>query len=125
MWSYYFKQYSCNPRYLTEFLLENNPEYEIYWIFRKNVDIFALIDGVIEAADEMLKKTPEMLPVLKEAGVVDAGGYGFVCLLAFVMVAYRQGRAFVRAEDTLGLSGSVTDNSEHNRQRDHDCECDG
>lgn len=38
-WAYSFKQYSCNPRYLTEYLLENDPEYEIYWIFRKNVDI--------------------------------------------------------------------------------------
>lgn len=37
-WAYDFKQYSCNPRYLTEHLLENNPEFEIYWVFRKNVD---------------------------------------------------------------------------------------
>lgn len=33
-WSYDFKQYSCNPRYLTEYLLENNPELKIYWVFR-------------------------------------------------------------------------------------------
>ena len=38
-WAYSFKQYSCNPRYLTEYILENNPEFEIYWIFRKRVDI--------------------------------------------------------------------------------------
>lgn len=38
-WAYNFKQYSCNPRYLTEYLLENNPEFEIYWVFRKNIDI--------------------------------------------------------------------------------------
>jgi CDP-glycerol glycerophosphotransferase len=38
-WAYSFRQYSCNPRYLTEYLLENNSEYEIYWIFKKNVDI--------------------------------------------------------------------------------------
>ena len=37
-WSYAFKQYSCNPRYLTEYLLEHNPELEIYWVFRKGVD---------------------------------------------------------------------------------------
>lgn len=37
-WAYSFKQYSCNPRYLTEFLLENNPEFEIFWVFRGNVD---------------------------------------------------------------------------------------
>lgn len=38
-WAYNFKQYSCNPRYLTEYLLKNNPEFEIYWVFRKKVDI--------------------------------------------------------------------------------------
>ena len=37
-WAYTFKQYSCNPRYLTEYLLENNPEFEIFWVFKGNVD---------------------------------------------------------------------------------------
>ena len=37
-WSYNFKQYSCNPRALTEYLLENHPEFEIVWVFREGVD---------------------------------------------------------------------------------------
>ena len=37
-WAYSFKQYSCNPRYLTEYLLENNPEFEIFWVFRGDID---------------------------------------------------------------------------------------
>lgn len=37
-WAYTFKQYSCNPRYLTEYLLENNTEFEIFWVFRGDVD---------------------------------------------------------------------------------------
>lgn len=37
-WAYTFKQYSCNPRYLTEHLLDNNTEFEIFWVFRGNVD---------------------------------------------------------------------------------------
>lgn len=37
-WSYNFKQYSCNPRALTEHLLENHPEFEIVWAFREGVD---------------------------------------------------------------------------------------
>lgn len=37
-WSYNFKQYSCNPKALTEYLLENNPEFEIVWVFKKGVD---------------------------------------------------------------------------------------
>lgn len=38
-WAYNFKQFGCNPRYVTEYLLEHNPEFEIYWVFRKKVDI--------------------------------------------------------------------------------------
>ena len=37
-WSYSFQQYSCNPRYLTEYLLKHNPEFEVYWVFRKGVN---------------------------------------------------------------------------------------
>lgn len=37
-WAYNFKQYSCNPRYVSDYLLENYPQYEIYWVFRKNID---------------------------------------------------------------------------------------
>ena len=45
-WSYNFQQYSCNPRYLTEYLLRHNPEFEIYWVFRKGVDVSQLPEGV-------------------------------------------------------------------------------
>ena len=37
-WAYSFKQYSCNPRYLTEYKNENNPEFEIFWVFRGDID---------------------------------------------------------------------------------------
>lgn len=36
--AYFFKQYACNPRYITEYLLENFPEYEIYWVFKRGVN---------------------------------------------------------------------------------------
>lgn len=45
-------------------------------------DINEFADGVVSFADETLQKTPEMLPVLKEAGVVDSGGQGLVCILS-------------------------------------------
>jgi DAK2 domain fusion protein YloV len=37
---------------------------------------------VYRAAEESLRRTPELLPVLREAGVVDAGGGGYLLLLA-------------------------------------------
>lgn len=41
-------------------------------------DLEVFISAVIEYAEEVLNKTPEMLPVLKEAGVVDSGGQGLL-----------------------------------------------
>ena len=36
--SYFGKQYSCNPKYLCEYLMQANPEYEIVWAFAKPED---------------------------------------------------------------------------------------
>ncbi len=44
-------------------------------------DVLEFIAGVIEAASNTLDKTPEMLPVLKQAGVVDSGGAGLLEVL--------------------------------------------
>ncbi len=44
-------------------------------------DLTVFLDEVIKYAVEVLDKTPEMLPVLKEAGVVDSGGQGLVTVL--------------------------------------------
>ena len=51
----------------------------------QDVDIEAFSEAVIECGDETLQKTPELLPVLKEAGVVDSGGQG---LMEFLKGAY-------------------------------------
>ena len=48
-------------------------------------DLEVFIPAVIEYAQEVLEKTPDMLPVLKEAGVVDSGGQG---LLEVIRGAY-------------------------------------
>lgn len=43
-------------------------------------DVSALLEIVVDAAYASVRRTPELLPVLKEAGVVDAGGYGLAIL---------------------------------------------
>ncbi|BDF04786.1 DAK2 domain-containing protein [[Clostridium] hylemonae] len=48
-------------------------------------DLELFIPAVIKHAEEVLEKTPDMLPVLKEAGVVDSGGQG---LLEVIRGAY-------------------------------------
>lgn len=44
-------------------------------------DMSLFIDEVIKYADDVLEQTPEMLPVLKQAGVVDSGGQGLMQVL--------------------------------------------
>lgn len=48
-------------------------------------DIIEFADKVIEHGDYVLSQTPEMLPVLKQAGVVDSGGQGLMQVLKGVL----------------------------------------
>jgi len=49
-------------------------------IVKKSVTVDVFLEKVINAGEEMLKMTPEMLPVLKKAGVIDAGGRGLLVI---------------------------------------------
>lgn len=51
---------------------------------KKSDDILAVMDAVYEAAKAALATTPDLLPVLKQVGVVDSGGQG----LTFVLEAF-------------------------------------
>ncbi|MCB9109995.1 MAG: DAK2 domain-containing protein [Anaerolineales bacterium] len=44
-------------------------------------DAIELLEVAVAAADEAVKKTPELLPILKQAGVVDSGGKGLFFFL--------------------------------------------
>ncbi len=48
-------------------------------------DVLRLGSGIVRAAADALERTPEQLPVLKEAGVVDSGGAGFVYFLEGIL----------------------------------------
>jgi uncharacterized protein len=50
-----------------------------------NGSLTDVLDTAFVAACEAVEKTPEQLPVLREAGVVDAGGKGFTLLLAALL----------------------------------------
>ncbi len=47
-------------------------------VAKKCDDFEVFLKKVLEVGEEILKQTPEMLPVLKKAGVVDAGGRGII-----------------------------------------------
>ncbi len=51
-------------------------------IAKKEEDLAEFVKKVLEVGEETLKMTPELLPVLKKAGVVDAGGRGLLVILS-------------------------------------------
>ena len=61
-------------------------------------NITLLFSKALEGAQKALAQTPEMLPVLKKAGVVDAGGQGFVTLLEG-MLQVIQGEAGIELKE--------------------------
>lgn len=53
----------------------------------KNKDFVEFLNALIEVGDEALAKTPELLPVLKKAGVVDSGGVGLMTIMRGFLAA--------------------------------------
>ena len=59
--------------------------------FEAGKDALGVFADAIDGAKEALAQTPELLPMLKKAGVVDAGGQGFVIILEGMMSVFRDG----------------------------------
>jgi hypothetical protein len=55
--------------------------------------IAKVIETALQAGQESVNRGPDLLPILREAGVVDAGGYGLTVLLAGIVGALRGGDA--------------------------------
>jgi DAK2 domain fusion protein YloV len=55
----------------------------------QNVRIADIIERALDAGQESVRRGPDLLPVLREAGVVDAGGYAITVLLAGIIGALR------------------------------------
>jgi uncharacterized protein len=56
---------------------------------RQNRLIAGVLERAVAAGEASLRRGPDLLPVLREAGVVDAGGYGVIVILAGVVAALR------------------------------------
>ena len=54
----------------------------------EGADMETILGGALSYAEDVLAQTPEMLPVLKEAGVVDSGGQGLIQVLKGAFDAY-------------------------------------
>ncbi|MBQ8296715.1 MAG: DAK2 domain-containing protein [Ruminococcus sp.] len=64
---------------------------------------------VCEEADRVLQQTPEMLPVLKKAGVVDAGGMGLLIIFRAMRDVFKGGAIAVPSADSA--SDEITSDS--------------
>ena len=66
-----------------------------------------ILEAAKAAADDALARTPELLPVLKQAGVVDAGGAGYVLLLD-VLLSVVDGREVPAPPVPSGAAPEIT-----------------
>nr|WP_308508265.1 DAK2 domain-containing protein [uncultured Stomatobaculum sp.] len=71
-------------------------------------DIVAFAKDIIAAGDTALQQTPELLPVLKQAGVVDSGGQGLMTVMhgAFQALSGEIGEVFLENFDAAQASES-------------------
>lgn len=77
-------------------------------------DLTVMIDEIIKHGDDVLNQTPEMLPVLKQAGVVDSGGQGLMQVVKGAYDAFLGKEIDLTIEDAAKLVDKskleVTDN---------------
>ncbi len=68
-------------------------------VAEKKVSAAEFLGEYIEAAKVSLEKTPELLPALKKAGVVDAGGMGFIVILEGMLSVIADGVMIESADE--------------------------
>jgi DAK2 domain fusion protein YloV len=56
---------------------------------RQDAMLAAVLEQALDAGQDSVKRGPDLLPILREAGVVDAGGYGLTVLVAGCIAALR------------------------------------
>ena len=62
-------------------------------------DAVEVFDVIVSAAKQALDQTPELLPVLKKAGVVDAGGMGLYTILLGMQVVFQGKEGYTLASE--------------------------
>ena len=67
---------------------------------KDGADPATMLQRVLNAADESVQRTPQLLPILKEAGVVDSGGKGLFFLLEGMM-RWVEGQQLEQAETSV------------------------
>ncbi|MCW6664672.1 DAK2 domain-containing protein [Aerococcaceae bacterium NML191219] len=71
---------------------------------KKTDDIIEVMQSIVRGAKEALDKTPDLLPVLKQVGVVDSGGKGLLCVYEGFLASLT-GETVVELEAAMTPSG--------------------
>ena len=79
----------------------------------KTTSVVEVMEAIYTEAQASLKRTPELLPILKEVGVVDSGGQGLVCV-------YQGFVAALKGEKIEGLEAVETNLVDMQFEDDHD-----
>ncbi len=77
---------------------------------KKTKDEVEIWTIVCEAAEESLNRTPELLPVLKKAGVVDAGGKGLLVIFEGMLSVIRDGK-MIELDESVSASEPSDDDT--------------
>ena len=75
--------------------------------------VIEVMEAIYAEAQESLKRTPDLLPILKEVGVVDSGGQGLVCV-------YQGFVAALKGEEIDGLDAVETNIVDMKFEDNHD-----
>ncbi len=81
----------------------------------KSEDFLEVFEYAVERGNKTLQKTPDMLPALKQAGVVDAGGQGWMCFLEGALLTIKTGEV---VKGDLKAAAAKTDKSQAQKSID-------
>lgn len=70
-------------------------------VYKKHMDVIEFLEDIIGEAEKSLERTPLLLPVLKQANVVDAGGKGLVLILIGAYKALKGEKIEIAEDETL------------------------
>ncbi len=80
---------------------------------KKPITMADFLKKVIAVGEDTLSKTPDMLDVLKKAGVVDSGGYGLLVIFKGFLMGYND-EEITGAEDYNPAASTMVQNAENN-----------
>ena len=80
--------------------------------YKKGMDVLECLRIYIEAGHKSLERTPDLLPVLKQAGVVDAGGAGYLYVVEG-MLASLEGKQIEKREKIQEQSDDLNEQFDH------------